>query len=93
MACIDFKISPTESIVVLNNYLGKDVTINTISIGGCNQTFDQPFDNGEQAIFTLTGCDNGLLDESFREDLVIVYTTESFGLTKTIDGTVSTKIQ
>jgi hypothetical protein len=93
VACLDFKVAPNETILLLSNSLGKDMQITNIAAGNCSQAFNQELKNGDQLEFTLLSCNNGALGEKFKEDLIIDYTSKDSGLEKTIRGTISAKIQ
>ena len=91
--CTGHKIEPTQSTIVFSNGIGKSITITSISIGDCSSTYDVTMVSGDEKTFELTGCDNGVLKETFTGDIVIGYTEKSTNLTKTAYGDLSTKIE
>ncbi len=93
MACLDFKINPSNATILVSNSLGRDINILSISAGNCSNTFNQTLENGEKSKFVLSGCDNGEVGAKFKEDLIIDYLNQDSGFTKTISGSISAKVQ
>jgi hypothetical protein len=93
VACLDFKITPANISVIMGNSLGRDIDITNIAAGNCSQTFSQELNNGDQHKFVLSGCSNGETGTKFKGDLIIDYTSKDSGLAKTIQGSISGKIQ
>ena len=91
IACLDFKVSTSETTLILSNYFGKDININTITVGECSKNFNRIFENGEQAEFLLE-CNNEDPGTKFSEDVTINYFNIDSGMDKTMSGTISTKI-
>ena len=92
--CTGFKVTPTETTLVMRNGMGKDLTVNGVTIGTCNSTTgDVEFGNGDMITISLTGCSNGALDDRFDSDIVIAYTEKLSGLSKTMGGSMTTKVQ
>ena len=93
VACTDFKVTSSEISLILTNSLGRDMTVNIVSAGNCSKTFDQKLNNGDQSTFVLTGCSNGDIGARFKQNLNIVYTNLDSSLQKTIQGSISAKVQ
>ncbi len=94
IACVSHKVEVTQATLVLSNGMGKDLKINSMNVAGCSNTgMDQNFPNGETVTFTITECTNGELKDRFDGDLTIVYTEKSYNLTKTVYGSITTKVE
>ncbi|MEA3514233.1 MAG: hypothetical protein U9R34_02055 [Nanoarchaeota archaeon] len=92
--CTGFKVTPTETTLVMRNGMGRDLTVNGVAIGDCNSTTgDVEFKNGDMVTIILTGCSNGALDDRFDSDISISYTEKISGLSKTMGGSMTTKVQ
>lgn len=92
--CTGFKVTPTETTLVLRNGMGKDMTVTGVTIGDCNlTTAGIEFKNTELVTFSLTGCNNGALGDRFDNDISIAYTETLSGLSKTMVGNMVTKVQ
>jgi hypothetical protein len=90
IACIDFTVHTTEINLFLTNSLGKDITIQSITVGSCNQSFNTPLSSGSQYLFNIP-CNAGVTGESYRGDITISY--DSGTLTKTHLGKLIAHIQ
>ena len=93
IACLDFKVTSDEVMLIISNSLGRDIEINNITAGNCSQIFNQRLNNGDKLEFVLSGCDNGEAGANFKEDLIIGYTNEDSSFTKTVRGSAAGKIQ
>ena len=94
ISCADFKVTPSETTLVLRNGQGNDLTINSVTVGSCSITGQNiTFDNGQQTTVELTGCSNGDDGTRYSEDVEIQYTRLSSGLTKTHTGSITAKVQ
>ena len=92
--CTGFKVTPTETTLVMRNGMGRDLTVNGVAIGNCNSTTgDVEFKNGDMVTIGLTGCSNGALGDRFDSDIAIAYTEKISGLSKTMGGSMTTKVQ
>ena len=90
----DHKITAESAILVLQNGMGKDITITSIDVAGCaGSALSQDLNTGTKGTFTITGCTNGAAGDRFSGDITIGYTEKDSGLTKTTTGRISTKIQ
>jgi uncharacterized protein (UPF0333 family) len=93
VACSDFKVNSSQTVMVILNSLGRDMSITRISAGNCSKDFNYELKNGEQFEFILTGCNNGESGGRFKSDIVVDYVSKDSGLSKTIKGSISAKIQ
>ena len=95
--CVGDKVETNKITLVLSNSVdGRTITINSISIGSCSGTFSEEMQSGgADKTFTLTGasCNNGLVKDKFRGEIVIGYTEKNTGLTKTMYGTLNSKVE
>ena len=91
IACMDSKITTTQIELIMQNSMGRDVTIDTISLGNCSITPNINFNNGDRATFTIT-CSSGEAGTKFKEDIIFDYTTDT-GMEKTMIGSLIGKIQ
>ena len=88
------KVTSDSVILVLQNGIGKDITITSIDVAGCaNSALNQDLDTGTKGTFTITGCSNGDAGDRFKGKITIGYTEKESGLTKIMEGQISTKIQ
>ena len=94
IGCTSFKATTTGVDLILQNALGKDITVTAINIAdetGCNETLSTILVNGQDATFnvacTLTS------GAKINSDLIITY-NEVNGLSGLQNsGTLSTKVQ
>ncbi|MBD3355190.1 hypothetical protein GF361_04360 [Candidatus Woesearchaeota archaeon] len=93
LACLDFKVTSSNTTVLISNSMGRDIDISSITIGNCSQMFNQTLENGEKSEFILSGCDNGEPGAKFKKDLIIEYINQDSGFIKTIRGSISAKVQ
>ena len=93
IACTDFTISSTGMSLVIQNGLGQDITMNSLTDvdGGCSLTPATALNNGDTATYTFTGCTHGSVGSRYTSDVTIVYTTTS-GLNHTRIGSVTARV-
>jgi len=91
--CTGHKIQPTQSTIVFSNGIGRSITITSVDIGGCSNSYDISMVSGDEKTFVLTGCSNGVIKETFKGDIIIKYTEKNTNLTKTAYGDIATKIE
>ena len=93
IGCMSFKATTTGVDLILQNALGKDITVTDINLedAGCNDTFTTTVVNGESATFALTcALTSG---SKINSDMVITY-DEVGGLTGLQNsGTLNAKVQ
>ncbi len=95
LTCMDFKVDPTEVVLVLKNSMGYGVTISNITVTAntgstCDTINPIALQPQGQAIFTLTECDNGVVGADFRGDVSITFSGGP--LAHSIEGMISTPI-
>jgi hypothetical protein len=93
IACVSNKIEPSQTILVLSNGMGKTLTFTKIEVGTCSATFNETLLSGQDHVFTLTGCNNGLRKEKFKADITISYTEKDYNISKTAFGNIVAKIE
>ena len=95
MTCVGHKVEPSKITLVLSNAIdGRTITINSISVGDCSSVFSDTVAGGDQKTYVVGGsCSNGIAKDRFRGDIVIGYTEKSTNLTKTMLGTLNSKVE
>jgi len=93
VACVDFKIESTVVTVVLRNGLGSDLTGVTINTPVCTTpAAGVAINNGNKATLTVSGC-SLTVGSKFNENLNVTYTNAESGLTKTLAGTITGRVE
>jgi hypothetical protein len=92
LACVDSKIGQTSIELIVQNSMGRDITINTISIGNCSQAINQDFNNGDKGTFIIN-CDTGAVGSKFGGDINIDYINKDTGMQKLAVGNIVGKVQ
>ena len=92
IACLDSKITATQTELIMQNSMGKDITVNSISLGNCSATLNTDMPNGNQNTFTIN-CDNGAVGKKYSEDIMFDYTSKETGMQKVAYGTITGKVQ
>ena len=95
VTCVGQKVEPSKITLVLSNTIdGRTITINSISVGACSSTFTDTMSGGDEKTFVIGGsCSNGVAKDRFRGDILIGYTEKSTNLTKTLLGTLNSKVE
>ncbi|MEK6983057.1 MAG: hypothetical protein AABX33_00655 [Nanoarchaeota archaeon] len=93
LACIQHKIEPTQSTLVITNSKGYTIILNSITVGGCSRTLNQEMLSGTDGTFVVTGCSNGIAKDKFKGDITLAYTDKNTNLTKTAYGNINSKIE
>ena len=93
MFCVNNKVEPAQTTLILLNSFGRTITVNSVTAGGCSTSFDTTMLDQEQKTFVLTGCSNGAQKEKFKGDISIKYTDKNTNLTKTMYGNLNTKVE
>ncbi|MBI2655130.1 hypothetical protein HYX06_01765 [Candidatus Woesearchaeota archaeon] len=95
MTCLDYRVESYRVLLVLQNSLGKTITVNNITVSGNNQGCT---DNesitlklNEKAVFAVTQCSNGISGQKFKGNMSVSYTIEG-ELSHDIKGTLKAKI-
>jgi hypothetical protein len=94
ISCNDHKAvaSDSEIRVVLRNGLGFDTTGVTAAVSGCTTSSSTTLNNGDQKTLTATSC--SLTGGSkFSGDLNVTYTNSDSGLSHTVQGSITTRVQ
>ncbi|MBW2976612.1 hypothetical protein KY347_04155 [Candidatus Woesearchaeota archaeon] len=91
LACVSHKVEPSQVTLVISNGLGKTITIDSIDVAGCGNSFAVPMMSGEEEAFTINGgilCDNGNAKEAFKGQIKVMYTEKQTNLQKTAYGSI-----
>ena len=96
ITCLDHEMGSSRITLVLQNNFGEAVTINSVAASAidtntCSDNESITLLNNEKAIFTLSGCNNGNIDQKFNGNINVTYTKES-GLQHLMQGTLRGKI-
>jgi len=93
VGCLDHKLTTTGLSLILQNSLGQDITISSISdvSGGCTNS-GGALNNGDTATYAFTGCTHGAVGSRFKSDVTVTYTTAT-GLNHTKSGSISGKVE
>ncbi len=75
--CLAHRVQTTETLLVLRNNMGEDITISAIAMAGCTtETFTTYLLNGAKANFTIDACTNGVVGKKYKSTITITYTDE-----------------
>ena len=96
ISCLDYEVSSSKIILVVQNNFGETITIDKIDVakknnGSCSNTDPVTLKNNVKAIFIISGCDNGNNGEKFDGEINITYTKESL-LSHKMAGSIRAKI-
>ncbi len=100
IGCDDFKVSDTSAQLILRNGMGEDLSKVLVAIDGCTPdanaagagSWEDGTVLGGSAGITLTACSNGAIGSRFKKDVSITYTS-SAGISHTITGIITTKVE
>ena len=97
LGCVESMVDSTTNNVtlVIQNGMGQNLKSLNISIGGdCNgwTEGDGTLTDGEKEIFNINCGSTLVQDSKFKEDITIQYLSEN-DLSRTIRGTISTRIE
>ena len=93
IACVQHKITPTDTTLVLSNGFGRTIKVTDIQVGACTGTFSDVMQSGTDSIFTLTGCSNGVSKDPFKGEIILTYQDVAYNITKTVHGDMTSKIE
>ena len=93
LACVSHKVEADKTTLVISNGLGRTITVNSLNVGGCSGSFTTQMVSGNESMFTITSCTNGIAKDAFKGDVTLGYTEKATGLTKTVYGDIATKIE
>ena len=93
VACIDFKITSTESSIVILNGI-KDFEIIEATIGDCTKQFSGlEAISGQKQTIVLDNCDNGNKGNKLKEVIQLTRRDSETGLERIHEGEVTGLIQ
>jgi len=95
LTCADFKIDTTDSVtVVLRNGLGADLSAVTVKTETCVAGTAGTVTNGADVTLKVGTCTPTLVSgKKFNEDVIVSYKNDDTGLTKTVTGTITGKVE
>ena len=93
LACVQHKVEPTTTTLIISNGFGRTITITSLQVGSCSGTFTTTMSSGTESTFTLSSCNNGNSKDAFKGDIKLAYTDVSYNITKTVHGNLATKIE
>jgi uncharacterized protein (UPF0333 family) len=73
LVCLSHRVQTTEVLFVIRNNMGEDITVNSIAIEGCSETFTTDILNGAKANFTVDACDTGVVGKRYKSDITLTY--------------------
>ena len=89
IACLDFKVTPTTVNLYLQNGFAQDIDIHNITVGNCDvEEVGQRVADLDTLLVELTGCDNGIVGDKYKENAVISYSLAGSMLVKEHKGEV-----
>lgn len=95
MICIDYRVESYRVLLVLQNSLGKTMTISNVTVAGNNQDCTDnesiTLDSNEKAVFAVTQCSNGISGEKFSGNISVSYSIEG-ELSHAIKGALKAKV-
>jgi len=93
IACVQHKVTETDTTLVLSNGFGRTIKVTNIQVGQCAKAFNTTMSSGTESNFQLTGCTNGISKDAFKGDVVLTYQDVAYNITKTVHGNVASKVE
>ena len=93
IACVQHKIVPTTTTLVLSNGLGRTIKVTSLQVGACTGPFDIAMQSGTDHTFTLSGCSNGASKDTFKGEITLTYLDVTYDITKTVHGDITSKVE
>ena len=93
LACVQHKIDPTSTTMIISNGFGRTIRVTDLQVGSCTGTFDKTMPSGNEETFTMTGCSNGVSKDVFKGDITLTYVDTTYNITKTVHGNLATKVE
>ena len=91
IACIDHKATATSLTMVVQNSLGRDITVNSVNAASCTALGSQgTLSNGGQATYTLVCVNSG---SKYNGQANITYTVIDTSIQHTNQGQITTTIE
>lgn len=85
LQCLDFKVGPTGAVVAVKNDANKDVSVNTLKLGDCeNQYESMKIKRGDTKLIPVGGCN--VEGEVYQGDVKISYVEDGSRQTSEITG-------
>ena len=95
LACVQHKIEPTSTTLVISNGFGRTIEVTSLQVGSCGCALATPIlmQSGTENTFSLSGCENGLSTDAFKGDITLTYEDVAYNITKTVHGNIATKVE
>jgi len=95
LGCIDFKATTGTLVLVLQNGLGQDITLDSIAdvAGICTLASPGDLNNGASGTYTVTACTHGSVGSKIKTEVKVTYTVKDTGLQHTKTGDVNAKVE
>jgi len=77
LLCESHKATPTKVILLVGNYLGQAITINSINVETCATPASGSLSAGGRKTFYMLNCTNGKVGSRFKKEINIIYTDET----------------
>lgn len=93
IACLDFKVTPTVVNIYLQNGFAQDIDLHEVTAGNCNAAvIGQRLADLSRILVNLTSCNNGIVGDRYKEDIIISYSLAGSSLMKEHKGEIIAKI-
>ena len=93
--CEGHKVETNKVTLIISNTVeGRNIIVNSIIVGSCSGTFNDTMISGTDHKFVIGGsCDNGVVQERFKGEIVVGYTEKEANITKTARGNLNTNVE
>ncbi len=88
--CADFNLGAEKTTIVLLNSMGRDLILNSVSIGSCINLIDKPFLNGDQKTLLLN-CN--FPKGKLKEKITIEFIDQTSSITKSMEGDIQGEVK
>ena len=95
LACIDFKVTTTQTQMYIQNTMGYDVIINSVNLSdkpNCVYSGNYPLNNGDNNLFTIN-CNSSSTGSKFKTDVRVTYLSTASNVTHVKIGNIIAKVE
>ena len=95
LACIDYKITATQTQIFIQNTMGYDITLTKINLSdksNCVYSGTYNLVNGDNNLFTVN-CSAGTSGSKFKSDIRVTYTSQASNVTHVKIGNIIAKVE
>ena len=93
IACVDFKVTEDEVTLYIQNGYAQDIDLKKIEVGNCDAAeINERIPDIDTLLVELTGCENGIAGDKFKEQVKITFSFVGSPLTKENKGELIAKI-